>query len=129
MKNFQLFCELPELDFIHELLECYGLTGFDQNIEFCKSDLVDLKTVDKLENILPYIVPYYLPCKAKTYLTEINEKRAITILSQFIKLYAYKLYRKERIIKKKKIIYYKLQKEEDSKLHINSSNRYELLFR
>ena len=96
MKHFQFFCEIPEIDFMNELLACYCLNGFDQKIQFCKSNIVEMNTVKKLDEFLPEIVPYYLPCKAKTYMNELSEKRLITILFQFIKLYAYELYRKEK---------------------------------
>ena len=124
----QLFCEEPTEEFMNELLKCYGLKSMNDNIEFSKSDLHENKTVDKLEDILHELIMYYLPCKARIYLDVITEKRAITILSQFIKLFSYKLARKERIINKKKIIFYKIQKIDDTKLHIDNSSTYELLF-
>lgn len=129
MKYFQLFCEQPSIEFMHDLLKCYGLNGFDDTVEFSKGDLIENNTVDKIENLLLEIVMYYLPCKAKIYLNDLNEKRAITVLSQFLKLFDYKLSRKERIVNKRKIIYYKIQKIEDTKLHINSKNTFELLFK
>jgi len=128
MKYFQLFCEQPSVEFMHDLLKCYGLNGFDDTVEFSKGDLIENNTVDKIENLLLEIVMYYLPCKAKIYLNDLNEKRAITVLSQFLKLFDYKLSRKERIVNKRKLIYYKIQKIEDTKLHINKST-FELLFK
>ena len=77
---------------------------------------------------MPEIVLYYLLYKAKPYMNELCEERGITILSQFIKLYVYKLYRKEKIANKC-FFHYKLQKEEDSKLHIDHCNIHNLLFR
>lgn len=124
----QLFCEEPTIGFMNDLLKCYGLNSLDDNIEFSKSDLCENKTVDKLEDMIHELIMFYLPCKAKIYLDVITEKRAITILSQFIKLFSYKLARKEKIINKKKIIFYKIQKIEDTKLHIDNYNAYELLF-
>ena len=129
MKYFQLFCEQPSVEFMHEFLQCYGLKGFDDTVEFSKGDLIENNTIEQLEDILLEIVMYYLPCKAKVYLNDLNEKRAITVLSQFLKLFSYKLSRKERIVNKKKIIYYKIQKIEDTKLHINNKNTFELLFK
>lgn len=129
MKFFQLFCEKPNMEFMTELLDCYGLSGLDDNKEVCKGDLIELNTIDKIEDMLPEIIMYYLPCKAKIYLNDLTEKRSITILCQFLKMYNYRLARKERIINKKKIIFYKLQKVEDTKLHIDSAKTYELLFK
>jgi hypothetical protein len=117
------------MEFMTELLDCYGLSGLDDNKEVCKGDLIELNTIDKIEDMLPEIIMYYLPCKAKIYLNDLTEKRSITILCQFLKMYNYRLARKERIINKKKIIFYKLQKVEDTKLHIDSAKTYELLFK
>jgi hypothetical protein len=131
MKYLQLFCDIPEKQFMIEILQCYGIKDFDDNHEFNKSDLVELNTVNKIIEIFPELVLYYLPCKARIYLDNITEKRAITILSQFLKLYEYVLIREEKIINKKKIIFYRIQKEIDSKLHILSNNdgNYEIIFR
>tara|TARA_Y100000389_G_C17233730_1_gene399484 strand:+ start:126 stop:515 length:390 start_codon:yes stop_codon:yes gene_type:complete len=129
MKYFQLFCGTPSNDFMESLLVCYGLRGFQDNTEFCKNDLIEHKTIEKLEELLPEMVMYYIPCKAKIYLNDINEKRAITVLTQFLKLFGYRMLRKERLVSKKKVIYYKIQKTEDTKLHIDNSNTYELLFK
>jgi len=129
MKYFQLFCDKPSKDFMEELLKCFNIEKLDENKEFCKNDLVEFKTVDKIYDILPDLIMYYLPCKAKIYLNDINEKRAITILCQFLKLFDHRLSRKERIINKKKIIYYKILNVEDSRLHINNLNNYELMFK
>lgn len=129
MKYFQLFCERPSIEFMEEFLKCFNMEGLDENKEFCKNDLVEVRTVEKIYEMLPELILYYLPCKAKIYLNDINEKRAITILCQFLKLFDYRLCRKERIISKKKIIYYKIQKLEDSRLHISNFNHYELMFK
>lgn len=130
MKYLQLFCDLPSEQFLNQLLKCYGVQSLSDSHEFNKGDLVELKTVDKLNDLIPELILYYLPCKAKIYLNDITEKRAVTILSQFLKLYDYKLLREEKIINKKKIIFYRIQKIEDSKLHIFRANKnYEIVFK
>jgi hypothetical protein len=129
MKYFQLFCDRPSLEFMEEFLRCFNINGIDESKEFCKNDLLEANTVEKIYDMLPELIMYYLPCKAKIYLNDINEKRAITILCQFLKLFEYRLCRKERIINRKKTIYYRIQKLEDSRLHISNFNHYELLFK
>jgi hypothetical protein len=129
MKYFQLFCDRPSLELMEEFLRCFNINGIDESKEFCKNDLVEANTVEKIYDMLPELIMYYLPCKAKIYLNDINEKRAITILCQFLKLFEYRLCRKERIINRKKTIYYRIQKLEDSRLHISNFNHYELLFK
>lgn len=130
MKYLQLFCDLPSEEFLLQLLKCYGIQGLSDNHEFNKGDLVELNTVDKLNDLIPELILYYLPCKARIYLNDITEKRAITILAQFLKLFEYRLFREEKIINKRKIIFYRIQKYEDSKLHIiRNHNNYEIVFK
>ena len=130
MKFLQLFCDIPSEDFLIQLLKCFCIQNLNDYHEFNKGDLVELNTVDKLNELIPELILYYLPCKAKIYLNDITEKRAITILAQFLKLFDYKLLREEKIIDKKKIIFYRIQKIEDSKLHIfRNSKNYEIIFK
>ena len=130
MKLLQLFCEMPSEEFMIQLLNCYGVQNFADQHDFTKNDLLELKTVDKLNDLIPELIMYYLPCKGKIYLNDINEKRSITILAQFLKLFDYRLMREEKIINKKKIIFYHIQKLEDSKLHIlRNINNYEINFK
>lgn len=130
MKYLQLFCDLPSEEFLLQLLKCYGIQSLSDNHEFNKGDLVELNTVDKLNDLIPELILYYLPCKARIYLNDITEKRAITILAQFLKLFEYRLFREEKIINKRKIIFYRIQKYEDSKLHIiRNHNNYEIVFK
>lgn len=130
MKYLQLFCDIPSEYFLTTLLNCYNITSLSDNHEFNKGDLIEYNTVDKLIDIIPELILYYLPCKAKIYLNDINEKRAITILSQFLKLYDYKLMREEKIINKKKVIFYRVIKQDENKFHIfRNSLNYEVDFK
>jgi hypothetical protein len=132
MKYLQLFCEVPSEDFLVQLLKAYGLNGLDDSREFSKGDLIEHNTVDRLVELIPELIIYYLPCKAKIYLYDITEKRAVTILSQFLKLFKYRLLRGEKIVNKKKIIFYRVQKLEDSKCKIlrgDVHSNYEVIFK
>lgn len=109
MKLYQLFKSVPTEEFVSMFLACYGLKGLGDTGEFSKNTLRERGTIDKLYDILPEMVLYYIPCKAKKYLSDLNEDRAITILRQFLRLYEYELFKKERVIQKKKMIFYSLQ--------------------
>ncbi len=122
MKYFQLFTEKPSLEFMTSLLRCYGLQSLDDNKEFCKEDLTEYGTIDKLEELIPEMILYYLPCKSQIYLKDITVKRSITILTQFLRLFEYKLVRKERIINRKKHIYYNTISNKFNNIHISTEN-------
>lgn len=113
MGKNQLFRVLPDPDMILTILETFGLTSLDDTNFFTKQTLLDNHTVDKLTALKGTLETYYLPCKSKVYLQDINEKRCITILKQFIKMYGYTTISKERYINRKKALVYRLIKVDD----------------
>ena len=77
-----------------------------EDFYFTKQDLTNLNIIDKMNNIKEKLQIYYLPCKSKVYLKDLNEKKCITILRQFLKHIDYNLKLKEKYIKGKKIYLY-----------------------
>ena len=114
----QLFRNIPSIEFVEKLLHIYNLDALTDNKLFSKIDLANNGTVNKMLELVPELRTYYVPCKAKIYLENINEKRSITILKHFISIYNYKLDRREVVKNTKKIIYYHLDKNEESKVRI-----------
>ncbi len=112
VKN-QLFRVLPEIEMINSLLEIYGLTSLQDTKSFTKSSLQENETIQKLNDMKDKLESYYLPCKSKVYIHNINEKKCITILRQFIKVHGYTLISKERYIESKKMSVYRLIKSDD----------------
>lgn len=106
MKINQLFNKPVNEILVLRILVCFGLHGFRDRRQFCKHDLQAMNTVATLGALIPELSTYYMPCKAKTYLQNINEKKCITILKQVIRLYGMTLISKERNVRGKKIIYY-----------------------
>jgi len=104
----QLFKNRPSRNFVISLLNLYGIEDFDDNRFFTKKNLETLNTVEKLNEISDEITKYYIPCKAKTYLKNIDINRSIVILRQFLKCYGYTLFSKEKFIKGEKNTIYKI---------------------
>ena len=109
VKN-QIFRILPEVEIINTLLEMFGLSSLHDTKSFTKESLTENDTINKLCKMKDVLDKYYLPCKSKNYTTNINEKRCITILRQFIKVHGYTLISKERYIDGKKMSVYRLIK-------------------
>ena len=107
MKN-QLFRISPDLKITNQILNNFGINDINDNHSFTKENLGDLKTVDKMNEMLEELNKYYLPCKSKVYLVELNEKKCITILRQFLKNHNYTLISKERYSKGKKSLFYQV---------------------
>jgi hypothetical protein len=108
MKN-QLFKLSPDLDFTEKLLKLFGIKDINDNHSFTRSNLEDLKTVEKVKETTVKLLKYYIPCKAKKYiLTELNEKKCITILRQFLKVHNHTLISKEKYVNGKKMLFYQV---------------------
>jgi len=108
MTLYQLFTKKPDLDILKKVLNALGLDNLDDTKIFTKKDLAEMKAINNVSLIIPEIKDYYLPCKAKKYLVDLDNKKLITILRQFIKCYNYFLFSKERYIQGEKYITYQL---------------------
>lgn len=108
MTLYQLFTKKPTDEIVHNLLSCYGLENLDDTKIFTKKDLKENCTIEKIENLVPVLEDYYLPCKKKKYLDNLTFKKSITLLRQFIKCYDYGLYSKEKYIQGEKYLTYQL---------------------
>ena len=100
----QLFKLIPKINVLYDILRCFGLKELNEKKYFSRDDLIKMDSVNKLK--LLKLDKYYLPCKAKIYLYNINEKKIITILRHFLRVFNYKLFSTEKYINKKKIIIY-----------------------
>ena len=107
MKN-QLFRISPDLQFTKTLLKLFGIKDIDDNHSFTRFNLIDLKTVEHMEEHLDELKKYYIPCKAKKYLHGLNEKKCITILRQFLKIHNLTLNSKEKYTNGKKHLFYQV---------------------
>ena len=107
MKN-QLFRHSPNEKTTLDVLSLFGIEGFDDNHSFTRENLVDLKTVEKMNDMIDSLSLYYIPCKSKQYLTDLTEKKCITVLRQLLKIHNYTLFSKEKFVKGKKHLFYQV---------------------
>ena len=107
MKN-QLFRISPDLQVTKCLLQMFGIKDINDNHSFTRLNLIDLKTVENMEEISEELAKYYIPCKSKKYLYQLNEKKCITILRQFLKIHNHTLNSKEKYNKGKKQLFYQV---------------------
>lgn len=119
MKN-QLFKVSPDLKTTLQILNLFGIQDLEDNHSFTRNNLTDLDTVSKMNEIMPEIEKYYIPCKSKKYLTDINEKKCITILRQFLKIHNHTLNSKEKYVKGKKSLFYQVI---PLQINMNTKNR------
>ena len=107
MKN-QLFKNSPDLKITIQILNLFGIQDMNDNHSFTKNNLIDLKTVENINEIIPELNKYYIPCKSKKYLHCLNEKKCITILRQFLKIHNHTLNSKEKYVNGKKNLFYQV---------------------
>ena len=108
MPIYQLFCKKPDNFILEKVLECFDIKNLQDNKSFTRKNLKDMNTVKQLEKIIDDLNEYYIPCKSKKYLTDLDEKKAITILRQIVKCFNYFLFSKEKYIKGEKNITYQI---------------------
>ena len=102
VKN-QLFRRNPDRYIINDLLKIFNIESLDDdNFYFTKQDLLNTNVIDNMNKLKNKLEVYYIPCKSKVYLEDIDEKKCITILRQFLKYMNYNLKLKEKYINGKK---------------------------
>jgi hypothetical protein len=112
MSKNQLFKINPDAAIIQTLVEAFGLTGIDDSRYFTKDNMTESNTIVKILEMSRQLTEYYLPCKSKIYLQNINEKKCITILRQFIKPFHYQCLGKEKSLSGKKHMTYRISVDE-----------------
>jgi len=113
MVKDQLFKRYPSNELFTNVLNAFGISDLEEGTNiFSRNDLKHLKTVDKINNLKPYLEKCYIPCKARTYLNNLTEKNVITILRQILKPRGYVIASKEKYMKGHKFIIYTVKQKE-----------------
>ena len=107
--NSQLFRKKPTFEFVEKIAALYNIKEFKESQKFTLSNLETLNTVEKLNNIMPELKEYYINCKAKKYLENLDPKRAVTILRQLLKSIDYNLVSKEKYANGCKFLEYRVE--------------------
>lgn len=108
-KNNQLFKEIPPLDFVTKILLLFIPNGIDTNYTFSRQDIEDKKVIEKINIYIPELENYYLKCKRKKYLLDLNPKKIITLLRQILRPHNHKVIAREKYSFGKKYLLYHLE--------------------
>jgi len=117
MKIHQLFRENVTEEVMLKLIRSFGLIDINDTSFFCKNDLVKHETPTKITAMKDELEKFYLPCKAKYYLSDIDYKKCITILRQTLRLFGLKLHTQQKYIQSKKLTFYNLTRENKNREH------------
>jgi hypothetical protein len=107
-QNKRLFRKIPSKEFVIEILDHLKLQGLQERRWFTRDELC-LDTVDEW---LPLLEPYYIPCKAKRFLLNMNPSRITTILRHILHPLGYDLRTQEKMYKLQKTTMYQIYSEE-----------------
>jgi len=110
MNKNQLFKKIPPIDLFERLVKIYGLTDINDCRKFTKDHLIKNRTLEKIEGLREELEEYYLPCKTTKYLSDLDEKKLITILRQIAKVFDYHVISNEKYLNSKKVLQYSLEK-------------------
>lgn len=102
-----LFRKKPTVELISDILKSLNFTGLSDSRLFCKTDI----SCEAVEPWLPLLEPYYLPCKAKLFLHNFTQNKAITVLRHLLRAHGYKLRAYEKVHQGQKQTLYQIEKE------------------
>ncbi len=100
-----MFRKAPPLEIVEQVLRSLKLGALTDKRWFSKDELC----MDTLEEWLPLIEPFYLPCKAERYLQrDMTQSRIITILRHLLKSNKIELKVQERMVNGHKTTLYQV---------------------
>jgi hypothetical protein len=105
----QLFKQIPDLNFILEFIQIYGLKSLSDIRQFTKKNLEHFGTLEKINEFIPKLSEYYISCKKNKYLTNLNINKTITILRQVLREHNYRIRSREKYIAGKKTLLYNIE--------------------
>ena len=112
VKN-QLFRENIEIDFLEKIIkECFNIELNNSTYySFSKKTIVSRNILDIINNNMDKLKKYYIKCKHKIYLENLNEKKIITLLRQLLRMHDFELKAKEKYENGKKYLLYTICKK------------------
>lgn len=100
-----MFRSAPPKELVETVLRCFKLSGLTDKRWFTKEE-IPLETLDEW---LPLVEPYYLPCKATRYLHgEMTKARSLTVLRHLLKANEIELRVQERLVNGHKTTLYQV---------------------
>lgn len=113
MKIQQLYRAVVPNELFIKVYKCFGYDSLDEDYSFCKADLQRLETVKRINDLREDLCQYYIPCKAKLYLSHLTEGKCITILRQLLRLNNISTLSKQKYVRHKKTTFYSIKFDHD----------------
>jgi hypothetical protein len=104
-RHKNLFREIPPWHLIEEVLDILGLSKHPP-FTFQRNEIRLEQTIEAVS----LLEPYYIPSKARQFLSHTDEKRWITVLRHILENHGWSVISKETTRDKKKTIIYSVQR-------------------
>jgi len=93
--NESLFREKPPLELVNIVLKSMGFeSGIIDTRPFTKEDLRE----ENIDEWLPELEAYYIPCKARRFLDSLTRDKFVTIIRHILRVHNFDLRTQERVI-------------------------------
>lgn len=109
----QLFRELMDYNTLKNLMKETFNVELNENINysFSKKTILNKEIISLLEEKIDYLKKFYIKCKHKIYLENLNEKKVITLFRQLLRIHDFELKAKEKYENGKKYLLYTITKK------------------
>lgn len=109
----QLFREFMNIDTLKVLMNEAFNIDLDENIyySFSKKTIINKGIISLIENKIDFLKKFYIKCKHKIYLENLNEKKIITLFRQLLRVHDFELNAKEKYENGKKYLLYTITKK------------------
>ena len=104
-KPIKMFRKEPPREFVEEILLHMGFIGFHDLRWFARTEI----RTSNLEEWLPHLESYYLPCKASRFIHKWSAGSIITVLRHILHSHEYHLQKEERLYNGHKTFLYQIQ--------------------
>ena len=104
-KPIKIFRKEPSHELTEDILIHMGFIGFHDLRWFARNEI----NTSKLEEWLPILESYYLPCKAKRFIHNWTPGSIITVLRHILHSHGYHLKKEERLYNGRKTFLYQIQ--------------------
>ncbi len=100
-----MFRKVPPVEIVDQVLRSLKIGSLTEKRWFSKEEL----SLETLDEWMPLIEPFYLPCKAERYLQgEMTASRIITVLRHMLKAHKIELKVQERMVNGHKTTLYQV---------------------
>jgi hypothetical protein len=114
-----VFRQTPPSELLDLLCKCFYLRSKDDPTPFTKTSI----NLDAIDELLPELEPYYVPCKAQIYLFEpLTFTRALVILRQVLKSHGLLLKSFEKTQGNEKVTWYQIKLATTTSLPVKEEN-------